>query len=74
MSDDTRCTSKSGMFSGRCRLDGLHPGDHDNGSRTWPRNQVELDILAATIREMQRMDSERAARAELLDRNRRHEI
>ena len=67
-----RCDGKSGMMGGRCQLDSLHPGDHDNGAKTWPRSRVEEDLLVATLRAMDRRNNAAADRQELLRRNERN--
>lgn len=74
MADGNRCDKKSGMFGGRCNLDGLHVEDHDNGTKKWPRGQTELEILGITLQILEDRRRERAVRAELLDKHRRGEM
>ena len=51
-----RCEGRNGLFS-RCRLEELHPGDHDNGRRTWARAASELHIYRLTVASRARRSS-----------------
>ena len=40
----SRCEQKTGLFGGRCKLESLHTGPHDNGKTTWQRQGSDLAI------------------------------
>jgi hypothetical protein len=53
-----RCDARNG-FLGRCRKEHLHPGDHDNGRRAWPRVGSELHIYQLALDERERYRTRR---------------
>jgi hypothetical protein len=69
-----RCSGKSGMFSGRCKLESLHPGEHNDGTKKWPRLPSEQDLYEITLQIIAERKEQRAARAKLVERHERGEI
>jgi hypothetical protein len=60
-----RCDQRRGIF-GRCRLEMLHPGDHDDGKGTWPRTGIDLDIYLEAMAIVERERQQREYRQRLL--------
>jgi hypothetical protein len=63
------CGRKKGL-SGYCKKDLLHPGDHDNGKKTWPRTGGDLRIYQLALAEVERF---RAEQSQLNEKVQRHE-
>jgi hypothetical protein len=64
----SRCDKKQGLF-GYCTKEKLHPGDHDNGKKTWPRVGTELRIYERTLLELERLRAERQQLDALVERH-----
>lgn len=69
-----QCERKSGLFGGRCKLDSLHGGNHDNGQKQWPVSEIDLEIRAITIEKINEQNEARRHRQDILERHRRGEI
>lgn len=63
----TRCKEKDGLF-GRCKLEHLHPGDHDNGKKTWPLSRYEVSFRAQVQMATDRLRAERRQEEEAYQR------
>ena len=61
------CNQRKGPL-GRCRKEILHPGDHDNGSTTWPRTGQDLSIYQGAVAKLELEEEERLQRQELVNR------
>jgi hypothetical protein len=62
------------MFTGRCKLESLHPGEHDNGTKRWPRLPSEQHLYEITLQIIADRKQERAERARLVERHERGEL
>ena len=69
-----RCDGKFGLISGRCTLESLHPGKHDNGNKTWPRSPSEQEVYAIALQVLDERSRQQAERTELIDRHERREL
>lgn len=69
-----RCDGKFGLISGRCKLESLHPGNHDNGNKTWPRLPSEEEAYAIALEILDERERQQAERAELIKRHERGEL
>jgi hypothetical protein len=69
-----RCDGKFGVISGRCRLEGLHPGNHDNGNKTWPRSPSEEGVYAIALQVLDERKRQQAERTQLIKRHERGEL
>ena len=63
-----RCDGRSGLF-GRCHKQSLHPGDHDNGKKTWPRLGSDLQIYRLALAELDRLRAEQRRLAAIAQRH-----
>jgi hypothetical protein len=68
-----RCSEKRGLL-GRCKLESLHAGDHDNGKMTWPRQGADLEIYLHALDYIDRQRKERARLQGLADQHERGEL
>jgi hypothetical protein len=68
-----RCEQRRGLL-GRCKLEKVHPGEHDNGKVTWPRTGSDLRIHQMTLSQLEEMRQERARLQALSDRHDRGEL
>ena len=62
-----RCDERSGLF-GRCQKEGLHPGDHDNGKKTWPRQGADLHVYQLALAELERVRAEQKRLEDIVQR------
>lgn len=66
-----RCEERRGLFSGRCTLEKLHAGDHDDGKTTWPRIGADLEIYLLTLEKIEEIKQRRAYLQSLADKHER---
>jgi hypothetical protein len=69
----SRCEEKRGLL-GRCKLETMHAGEHDNGKTTWPRIGADLEIHLRALSHLEEMKKERARLQDLSDRHERGEL
>lgn len=58
----------------RCTKESMHPGDHGNGTKTWPRSAYEQEVYLGVLEELERYRAERARREDLARRHERGEL
>ena len=69
-----RCDGKPGLIGGRCKLESLHPGDHDNGNKTWPRSRSEEEVYAIALQVLDERKRQQAERRKLIERHEAGEL
>jgi hypothetical protein len=55
-----RCRESKGLVFGRCTLENVHAGDHDNGKTTWPRTGADLEIYLRTLEKIEEINQRNA--------------
>lgn len=63
-----RCDAKSGLFS-RCKREMLHPGEHDDGKKRWPRVGIDQEVYLEALEILEKRKQQRAHRQSLVDKH-----